>query len=161
MPEPRKSFDQALAPSAAAAATDMKALLQQVGLRPTRQRIALARLLLCKGNRHLTAEMLHEEAMQANVGVSLATIYNTLHQFTDAGLLRQVAVDGSKTYFDTNACDHHHFYIENDYEILDIPTTEISIGKMMAVPEGYEVTRVDLVVRLVRKPGLEKAPPKR
>ena len=82
---------------------DVKAMLRDVGLRPTRQRMALGWILFAKGDRHLTAEMLYEEATKAKVPVSLATVYNTLHQFTDVGLLRQVAVDGSKTYFDTNA----------------------------------------------------------
>ena len=82
---------------------DVKAMLRQVGLRPTRQRMALGWILFAKGDRHITAEMLYEEATKAKVPVSLATVYNTLHQFTDVGLLRQVAVDGSKTYFDTNS----------------------------------------------------------
>src|SRR3974390_2496465 len=90
----------------------VKAVLRGVGLRPTRQRMALGWMLFGKGDRHVTAEMLHEEAVKAKVPVSLATIYNTLHQFTEVGLLRQVAVDGSKTYFDTNVTEHHHFSIE-------------------------------------------------
>ena len=89
-------------------------MLRQVGLRPTRQRMALGWILFGKGDRHLTAEMLYEEATRAKVPVSLATIYNTLHQFTEVGLLRQVAVDGSKAYFDTNASAHHHFFVEGD-----------------------------------------------
>src|SRR5262249_10839004 len=93
---------------------DVKATLREVGLRPTRPRMALGWMLFGKGDRHVTAEMLYEEALKAKVPVSLATIYNTLHQFTDAGLLRQVAVDGSKTYFDTNVSQHHHFFIENE-----------------------------------------------
>ena len=87
-------------------------MLRQVGLRPTRQRMALGWILFGKGDRHLTAEVLYEEATRAKVPVSLATIYNTLHQFTEVGLLRQVAVDGSKAYFDTNASAHHHFFVE-------------------------------------------------
>jgi len=89
-------------------------MLRQVGLRPTRQRMALGWILFAKGDRHLTAEMLYEEATKAKVPVSLATVYNALHQFTDVGLLRQVAVDGSKTYFDTNVSDHHHFFVEGE-----------------------------------------------
>ena len=131
--------------------SDVKAALRSAGLRPTRQRISLARILFAQGDRHLTAEMLYEEASMSDVGVSLATVYNTLHQFTDAGLLRQVAIDGSKTYFDTNSREHHHFYIEGEHAILDIPSTEIKIGKMMTVPDGYEIARVDVVVRLNRK----------
>ena len=100
---------------------DVKSMLRDVGLRPTRQRMALGWILFAKGDRHLTAEMLYEEATKAKVPVSLATVYNTLHQFTDVGLLRQVAVDGSKTYFDTNTTAHHHFFVEGDNALVDIP----------------------------------------
>src|SRR5690349_5172295 len=93
---------------------EIRSMLRGSGLRPTRQRLALAELLYGKGNRHISAEGLHEEAMVQRVPVSLATVYNTLHQFTEAGLLREVAVDGSKTYFDTNTSDHHHFFVEDD-----------------------------------------------
>src|SRR3954454_12421455 len=91
---------------------DLRRKLRQVGLRPTRQRVGLGWLLFAKGDRHVTAEVLFEEASKARVPVSLATIYNTLHQFTEAGLLREVAVEGAKTYFDTNVSNHHHFYVE-------------------------------------------------
>ena len=124
---------------------DVRSMLRKVGLRPTRQR-----LLFGKGDRHLTAEALYEEASRAKVPVSLATIYNTLHQFTEVGLLRQVAVDGSKAYFDTNATAHHHFFVEGDDELLDIPDAEVLVGKTPTPPEGYEIARVDVVVRLRR-----------
>lgn len=130
---------------------DVKAMLRQVGLRPTRQRMALGWILFGKGDRHLTAEMLYEEATRARVPVSLATIYNTLHQFTEVGLLRQVAVDGSKAYFDTNVTAHHHFFVEGEDEVLDIPGAEVMIGKIPTPPEGFEIARVDVVVRLRRK----------
>ncbi|MEA2954137.1 MAG: Fur family transcriptional regulator, iron response regulator [Alphaproteobacteria bacterium] len=130
---------------------DVKALLRDVGLRPTRQRMALGWILFGKGDRHLTAEMLYEEATKAKVPVSLATIYNTLHQFTDVGLLRQVAVDGSKTYFDTNVSAHHHFFLEDDNALVDIPGTDVIVGTAPTPPEGYEVARIDVVVRLRRK----------
>src|SRR5262252_3257087 len=130
---------------------DVKAMLREVGLRPTRQRMALGWILFAKGDRHLTAEMLYEEASKAKVPVSLATIYNTLHQFTEVGLLRQVAVDGSKTYFDTNVSEHHHFFIEGDNALVDIPGAETIVGKMPTAPEGFEIARVDVVVRLKRK----------
>jgi Fur family iron response transcriptional regulator len=130
---------------------DVKEMLRQVGLRPTRQRMALGWLLFSKGDRHLTAEMLYEEATRAKVPVSLATIYNTLHQFTDAGLLRPVAVDGSKAYFDTNVTDHHHFFIESENELFDVPNAEFTLDKAPVAPEGYEIARVDVVVRLRRK----------
>jgi Fur family iron response transcriptional regulator len=130
---------------------DVKSMLRKVGLRPTRQRMALGWILFGKGDRHLTAEMLYEEATRAKVPVSLATIYNTLHQFTEVGLLRQVAVDGSKAYFDTNATEHHHFFVEDANELLDIPGAEVIVDKTPKAPDGYEVARIDVVVRLRRK----------
>ncbi len=130
---------------------DVREMLREVGLRPTRQRLALGWLLFAKGDRHVTAEMLHEEAIRARFPVSLATVYNTLHQFTEVTLLREVAVDGSKTYFDTNASDHHHFYVEGHNELLDIPHTQVTVDRLPEAPEGFEVARVDVVVRLRRK----------
>jgi Fur family iron response transcriptional regulator len=130
---------------------DVKAMLRQVGLRPTRQRMALGWLLFGKSDRHLTAEMLYEEATRAKVPVSLATIYNTLHQFTEVGLLRQIAADGSKAYFDTNTTAHHHFFVEGEGELLDIPGAEVVVGSNPTPPEGYEIERVDVIVRLRRK----------
>jgi len=132
---------------------DVREMLREVGLRPTRQRLALGWLLFAKGDRHLTAEMLHEDALRARFPVSLATVYNTLNQFTEVGLLREVAVDGSKTYFDTNSSDHHHFYVEGDSKLLDIPDAELMLGKRPSPPEGYEVARIDVIVRLRRRPG--------
>ena len=130
---------------------DVKSMLRDVGLRPTRQRMSLGWLLFAKGDRHLTAEMLYEEATKARVPVSLATVYNTLHQFTEVGLLRQVAVDGSKTYFDTNVTDHHHFYVEDANELVDIPSAAVSVDKMPVAPDGYEIARIDVVVRLKKR----------
>jgi Fur family iron response transcriptional regulator len=130
---------------------DVKSMLRDVGLRPTRQRMALGWILFAKGDRHLTAEMLYEEASKAKVPVSLATVYNTLHQFTEVGLLRQVAVDGSKTYFDTNTTSHHHFFVEGENALVDIPDAEKIVGTMPEAPQGYEVARVDVIVRLRRK----------
>jgi len=130
---------------------DVKSMLRQVGLRPTRQRMALGWILFGKGDRHLTAEMLYEEATRAKVPVSLATIYNTLHQFTEVGLLRQVGVDGSKAYFDTNTSAHHHFFVEGRNELVDIPCADVVVGKTPTPPDGYEIERVDVVVRLRRK----------
>ena len=130
---------------------DVNELLQSVGLRPTRQRMALGWLLFGKGERHLTAEMLYEEAMIAKVPVSLATVYNTLNQLTDAGLLRQVSVDGAKTYFDTNVSAHHHFYVEDSRELVDIRDPKLVLQKLPETPEGYEISRIDMVVRLRKK----------
>lgn len=128
----------------------IRVLLRHSGLRPTRQRVSLAEILFAKGNRHVSAELLHEEALASRVPVSLATIYNTLHQFTEAGLLREVAVDGTKTYFDTNTSDHHHFFVEDDNEVIDVPPGSMRLGQTPEPPPGYEITRVDIVVRLRR-----------
>jgi Fur family transcriptional regulator, iron response regulator len=133
---------------------DVKAMLRQVGLRPTRQRMSLGWILFAKGDRHVTAEMLYEEATRAKVPVSLATVYNTLHQFTEVGLLRQVAVDGTKAYFDTNVSEHHHFFVEGEDGLLDIPGADVVVGKAPTAPEGYEVARIDVVVRLRRKQAM-------
>jgi Fur family transcriptional regulator, iron response regulator len=130
---------------------DVKSMLRDVGLRPTRQRMALGWILFSKGDRHLTAELLYEEATRAKVPVSLATVYNTLHQFTEVGLLRQIAVDGSKTYFDTNASDHHHFFVEGEDALVDIPEAGVTVEKAPAAPDGYEIARIDVIVRLRRK----------
>lgn len=129
---------------------EIRRLLRQSGLRPTRQRQALAEMLFGKGNRHISAEKLHEEAMAEQVPVSLATVYNTLHQFTEAGLLREVAVDGSKTYFDTNTTDHHHFFVEDDDLVVDIPPDQIGVGRIPEPPPGFEISKVEVVVRLRR-----------
>ena len=129
---------------------EVRAMLRQAGLRPTRQRMALAEILFAQGNRHISAEGLHDEAVTRRVPVSLATIYNTLHQFTGAGLLREVAVDGSKTYFDTNTQDHHHFFVEDDNEVMDIPAGQMGVGRIPDPPDGYEISRIDVVVRLRR-----------
>ena len=128
-------------------------MLRQADLRPTRQRMALADLLFRHGDRHVSAEALHEEARAAGAGVSLATIYNTLHQFTDAGLLRAIAVDTTKTYFDTNTGDHHHFYIESSNEVIDMPEDCIRVDNLPAAPDGFEISRVDVIVRLRVKPA--------
>ena len=126
-------------------------LLRGSGLRPTRQRVALASLLFAQGNRHISAEQLHEEAMTAKVPVSLATVYNTLHQFTGAGLLREVVVDGARTYFDTNTSDHQHFFVEDENRVIDIAGSGPEVNELPQVPEGMEITRIDVVIRLRRK----------
>ncbi|HLP70155.1 MAG TPA: Fur family transcriptional regulator [Rhizobium sp.] len=130
---------------------ETEARLRRSGLRPTRQRIALASLLFAKGDRHLTVEELHEEALAADVPVSLATVYNTLHQFTEAGLIRVLAVESAKTYFDTNISDHHHFFVEGENEVLDIPVSNIVIDNLPEPPEGLEISHVDVVIRLRQK----------
>ncbi len=130
---------------------DVAKILRDAGLRPTRQRVALAHLLFASGDRHVTAEALHEEALARKVPVSLATVYNTLHQFTDAGLLREVAVEGAKAYFDTNTCNHYHFFCEHSGRLMDIATGSIRIDGLPEAPEGTAISRVDVLVRLVNK----------
>jgi Fur family iron response transcriptional regulator len=122
--------------------------LRGVGLRPTRQRMALAAILFGSGDRHITAEQLHAEALAENVPVSLATVYNTLNQFTEAGLLREVAIEGDKTYFDTNTSNHYHYYLEREGTLFDIENNALSIVGLPEPPEGMEVGRIDIIVRL-------------
>lgn len=125
--------------------------LRRAGLRPTRQRVALGALLFSGEDRHVSAEILHAEALAAGEHVSLATVYNTLHQFTGAGLLRELAIDGGKAYFDTNTSNHNHFFIEAKGELMDIPGDSIRVDGLPEPPEGMRVSHIDVVVRLVPK----------
>lgn len=131
-------------------ALDMAGMLRRAGLRPTRQRLSLAVLLYADGDRHVSAESLHEEAKAEGIAVSLATVYNTLHQFCGAGLLRAIAVDTTKTYFDTNTGDHHHFYLEATNEVIDMPESYIRVENLPEPPHGLEISRVDVIVRVRR-----------
>jgi Fur family iron response transcriptional regulator len=124
--------------------------LRAAGLRPTRQRMALAGLIFRSGDRHVSAEALHDEAVKAGIAVSLATVYNTLHQFTEAGLLQQVVVDAARSYFDTNLGDHQHFYCPDEETLIDIPNGAIAVSGLPAAPRGTVVERVDVIVRLKR-----------
>ena len=128
--------------------SELGALLKGAGLRPTRQRMALGRLLFCGHDRHVAAETLHEEAHAVGCRVSLATVYNTLHQFTEAGLLRELAVDGAKTYFDTNTSNHSHFYLADEGRLVDIDGGKIRVEGVPSPPDGMEITHIDVVVRL-------------
>jgi Fur family iron response transcriptional regulator len=125
------------------------ARLRAAGLRPTRQRVELGGLLFRDHDRHVTAESLHDEVTQAGMKVSLATVYNTLHQFTGAGLLRQVIVDASRSYFDTNTGDHQHFFLEDEGMLIDIED-HIAVSGVPTPPAGMSVDRVDVVVRVKR-----------
>ena len=118
------------------------------GAAPTRQRLALARLLFDGGDRHVTAEILHREALDASIRVSLATVYNTLHQFTAAGLMREIVVDSQRSYFDTNISDHHHFFFESSGQLKDIPGEQVVLARLPDPPKGTQVKRVDVVVRI-------------
>ena len=122
--------------------------LRSAGLRLTRQRLVLAKLLFGGMERHVTAEMLHFEAQEARVPVSLATVYNTLHQFTDAGLLKEIMVDSGRSYFDTNTSHHHHFYCETSGELSDIEGADVAIELLLEPPSGKEVSGIDVIVRV-------------
>jgi Fur family transcriptional regulator, iron response regulator len=124
--------------------------LKAAGLRPTRQRIELARILFTGDDRHVTAESLAEEGQRAGIKVSLATVYNALHQFQAAGLLRQVVVDAARSYFDTNTGDHQHFFVESEGLLIDIPGEHIQVSGVPAPPPGLSLDRVDVVVRVKR-----------
>lgn len=125
--------------------------LKNAKLRPTRQRLALAKLLLEEGNRHVTAEQLHCEASDAGIKVSLATVYNTLHQFTKAKLLREVVVESGRAYFDTNTDAHYHIFHQDTGELCDIPDDAVSTLALPDLPTGTEIDRVDVIVRVKKK----------
>jgi Fur family iron response transcriptional regulator len=124
--------------------------LRRSGLRLTRQRAALAGLLFEGGDRHVSAEELFAEATDAHIRVSLATVYNTLNQFTAAGLLREVAIEGARTYFDTNTSNHCHYYFQEEARLLDIESSELTLQGLPPLPEGQRVERIDVIVRLCR-----------
>lgn len=126
--------------------------LTRGGLRPTRQRVALAKALIGDGlDRHVTAESLFEAVQSHGTSVSLATVYNTLKAFCDAGLMQEVTVDGSKSYFDTKTHDHPHFFWEDDGELTDAPADQLDIAELPDAPDGMEIAKVDVVIRLRRK----------
>ncbi len=127
--------------------------LRGAGLRPTRQRLALGQLLFGGGDRHVSAELLHAEAQAAGEQVSLATVYNTLHQFRSAGLLRELAIDGARAYFDTNVSNHNHFFIEPAGELIDIDSDAIRVDGLPEPPPGMRISHIDVVVRLVKDEG--------
>ena len=126
-------------------------LLRLAGLRPTRQRLLLGEFLFAKGGRHVTADMIYTEAAAANMPISRATVYNTLNQFTEVGLLRQIGVDGSKSFFDTNPTTHHHFFVDHEDRLLDVPAPGVLIETLPQPLPGYEVSRIDVIVHLRRK----------
>ncbi|WP_169566834.1 iron response transcriptional regulator IrrA [Sneathiella limimaris] len=130
---------------------DVEDRLKQVNLRATRQRLALADLLFSDGHRHITAEQLHSEALNEGVKISLATIYNNLHQFTQAGLLREVIVDPSRSYFDTNTSHHHHVFHEVEGTLQDIPANALKVSGIPDLPKDTEINSVDVIVRVRKK----------
>jgi len=125
--------------------------LSRAGLRPTKQRLSLAGLLVGDGqDRHVTAESLYHAVLQSGEKVSLATVYNTLRAFCEAGLMREIMVDGAKSYFDTNMSDHPHFFWEDSQELMDAPNDQLEICRLPQAPVGAEVSKVDVVIRLRR-----------
>jgi Fur family transcriptional regulator, iron response regulator len=133
--------------------TNALELLRAAHLRPTHQRLALVRLLFERGDRHVTAEQLHAEAVAAAVRVSLATVYNTLHQFIEVGLLREVVVHSGRSYFDTNVSYHHHFFFEDTGRLLDIPGEHVAFSGLPEPPGGAAVRRIDVIIRVDRDPA--------
>ncbi len=129
--------------------TQIDELLRLAKLRPTRQRLALAKLLFGSGDRHVTAEQLHADIIAADIKLSLATVYNNLHQFTNADLLRKVVVDSSRSYFDTNTTNHYHFFHEATGELEDIPVDDLVLGALPKLPENTSVKRVDVIIRVL------------
>lgn len=132
------------------AAGDLQELLREAGLRPTRQRMLLGQLLFTGMGRHVTAETLHSEAAAAGMRLSLATVYNTLNQFTQAGLLRRIGPDGSRCFFDTDTSVHPHFYLEGEDRLIDVPE-HLAVARMPAPPLGHEISRLDIIIRIRRK----------
>ena len=124
-------------------------VLRSARLRPTRQRLLLAELLFSGADRHVSAEVLHAEALGQGEQVSLATVYNTLHQFRAAGLVRELAIDAARAYFDTNTSNHNHFFIESEGKLVDIPGSAIRVDGLPTPPAGMRISHIDVVVRLV------------
>ncbi len=127
---------------------DIDELLASRGLRLTRQRCQLAGLLFRGGDRHVTAEMLARDAEMNGIRVSLATVYNTLHQFTRVGLLRRISVNSSRTWFDTNTSAHHHFFNTTSLELTDIPHDQVCVAVQPAPPAGTAIDHVDVTIRV-------------
>jgi Fur family transcriptional regulator, iron response regulator len=137
----------------------LRTSFHRAGLRPTRQRLLLGWILFGAGGRHVTAETLFAEAKEANIAVSLATVYNTLHQFTRSGLLRQLVVHDSRSYFDTNVEDHHHFFHDDEHTLHDIPQG-LSVTDAIDPPSGMQVVRVEVVVHVRRRQNDARQPAK-
>lgn len=140
-------------PTGSSTVTASTAKLRAAGLRPTRQRLALASILFDGHDRHVSAEWLYDIAKRSGADVSLATVYNTLHQFTAAGLLREITVDSSRTYFDTNIGDHHHMFLEHEDKVVDVPSSAVSVNRLPEIPDGMELVSVDVIVRVRPKSG--------
>lgn len=136
-------------------AGDCQELLREAGLRPTRQRMMLGQLLFTGTHRHFTAESLFAEAKTAGMRLSLATVYNTLNQFTQAALLRRIGPDGSRCFYDTDTSIHPHFYLEGEDRLIDVPE-QLAVAEMPDPLPGHEVARLDIVIRIRRKAEVER-----
>ncbi len=130
---------------------EISARLRKVGLRPTKQRLNIGRLLFGASHRHITADDLFQEIQTTGEHLSLATIYNTLHHFSEAGLLRRICTGSERVYFDTDTGDHHHFYVQDEDRIVDAPAGDTIINRLPEAPEGYEIAKVDVVIHLKPK----------
>lgn len=130
---------------------EISARLRKVGLRPTKQRLNIGRLLFGANHRHITADDLFQEIQTTGEHLSLATIYNTLHHFSEAGLLRRICTGSERVYFDTDTGDHHHFYVQDEDRIVDAPAGDTIINRLPEAPEGYEIAKVDVVIHLKPK----------
>ncbi len=129
--------------------SDAIGLLRDAGLRPTTQRIMLARLLFDGEDKHVTAEQLFEWSKRfGQKPLALATIYNTLNQFTDAGLLKEVMVEAGKSYFDTNTSDHHHVHCVMNGTLHDVTLDTRSVKEQLALPDGYDIEQIQVIVRV-------------
>jgi Fur family iron response transcriptional regulator len=135
-------------PGPTEASSELKTKLRGAGLRPTVQRISLSRLLFGNGDRHVSAEALHAEAREAGLKISLSTVYNTLNQFAEAGLLREIAVQGPRTYFHTRTSPHHHFMDESSKKMFDVADGSVEFSRLPAPPEGMEIVGCDVIIRL-------------
>lgn len=127
---------------------ELKTRLRSAGLRPTVQRVSLSKLLFGKGDRHVSAEALHAEAREAGLQMSLSTVYNTLNQFAEAGLLREIAVHGPRTYFHTRTSPHHHFMDESSGRMFDVADGSVEFARLPAPPEGMEIVGCDVIIRI-------------
>ncbi len=142
LPSPTDRHQKSLSPAG------IDSILKKAGFRATRQRQVLGALLFQSDHRRVTADDLHKEAVKAGVHLSLATVYNTLNQFVDGGLLRRVSVNADRTYFDTDPGDHHHFYVAAEDRLMDVPPDSVGFSRLPEPPEGYTIDKVDVVVHL-------------
>ncbi len=126
----------------------IRPILQKAGLRPTRQRLILGQFLLSGQHQHISADELHLLTMQSGFSMSLATVYNTLNQFAEAGLIRKISVSGQRTFFDTNAHNHQHFYLEDEDRMIDIGGVPLMLSPAPQAPAGYTITKIDILVSL-------------